>query len=263
MSDLKELLDIHIGNLKILVNQAGKYGESNVPPHIVTQIQDEVRAVESLCNKPLDMVKPSGTWQRAKALIRLKEIEEGAGRKIDSEPNLDVLRRYLDYLYQAHRYLPVKGFETDLKIPIELDKVYVSLRARRIMYHHICSDGSVKDCVIEDDVIYFHPPKETAPIEIKSALSYCHKKGFDGLITLGDPGSGKTTLLKYLTLCLSSEEIKHKPKGLDNRLPIFLALRDVREIKGTLSDVAQEYYKSQGLKLPEGFLRSIWFKRIV
>ncbi len=52
--------------------------------------------------------------------------------------------RYLRPVQEEHHLLPVAGYETEVKIPITLSKVYVSLRARghRVLGDAGCCWGS-------------------------------------------------------------------------------------------------------------------------
>jgi len=63
-----------------------------------------------------------GVWAFWKSKRRRKPKEA-----IDTRP---AKQRYLECLIAAHQNLPVAGFETNLRVPIPLEKVYVTLQAR-------------------------------------------------------------------------------------------------------------------------------------
>ena len=57
------------------------------------------------------------------------------GRKRKHEPNYHVFEEYNKFVLSDHRFLPMKGFETNLRIPIEIEQVYVTMRGQVNYYN--------------------------------------------------------------------------------------------------------------------------------
>ncbi len=155
-------------------------------------------------------------------------------------------RRYLDHLITVNQHLPVAGFETNLRIPIPLDKVYVQLQARmsevqRALDPHRASAKHDEHGTGFDE-------KVTA----QQALLLAINKHYDGLVILGQPGSGKTTLAKYFALCFAAETAK-ETLGIDKQLlPILVFLRHVDPAK-TLVQNIQISLQDYSLDLDDSF----------
>src|SRR5262249_49141944 len=61
----------------------------------------------------------------------------------------------------------------------------------------------------------------TVTLSISDAL-----RAHSCLVVIGAPGAGKTTLLKYLALAFARQQAKERLDLAEERLPVFLALRD-------------------------------------
>jgi formylglycine-generating enzyme required for sulfatase activity/energy-coupling factor transporter ATP-binding protein EcfA2 len=144
------------------------------------------------------------------------------------------LGRYLQHLISQNRYLQLQGIRSGGKlVNIELDRIYVTLRATRQPARRTELDW------LEDETALApgerHRGKgqamsgETTHITVNEALAE-HRR----LIVLGDPGSGKTTLLRYLALLYArdlAEDTRLVPDKLgleeNGSLPILLPLRQI------------------------------------
>jgi len=134
--------------------------------------------------------------------------------------------RYLDYIVTTHRNLPVAGFETNLRVPIPLEKVYVSLQARMAEIDR-ARDG-------RPDFREFQPDRN---VTAQEALQFALNKKYDGVVILGQPGAGKTTLAKYFLLCFAANKAEKNLQLAQKFLPILIFLRDVDPEKSCVENI--------------------------
>lgn len=149
------------------------------------------------------------------------------------------MESYLDYLRQSHRYLPLQGTGSRVQAPIELEPIYVTLRAMS----HRTKDGMGRG-------EFSHEPQEILPL-----LRMCEAEGCDGMVVLGNPGSGKTTLMKYLAWGLAGQPDPQKFPA--NRIPLFLPLRALDDFQGSVADALRRYYARAMLGLPADFFEDL------
>jgi predicted NACHT family NTPase len=94
--------------------------------------------------------------------------------------------------------------------------------------------------------------KADLEIRLTNAFRQCEARGRRGMVVLGDPGSGKTTHMKLLLLwCL-----RNGPETLGlpaEMLPVFLPLRELKNLDQGLDAFIQDQLASPHLKTPEGF----------
>ncbi len=154
----------------------------------------------------------------------------GAGRSF--------LRWYRNYLVDEYRCLNIRGLRTRAPVSIELEQVYVSLRA------------------------------EVPGAELESATA---RRGFTigqvmgrerRLAIVGGPGCGKTTLLAYLALTYARDQAPER-LGLEKErlLPILVPLRLLRTVLApadedaptTLPQYLDARFKELGRQPPPGF----------
>ena len=125
-------------------------------------------------------------------------------------------REYLQLLANFHKDLPVAGFETNLRIPIDLESVFVPLRARiAALERERKPDPSAERA-------------EQSPGEGVRDFAWAWQFAAQGdmrlLVVLGQPGSGKTTLLKHLALVCASGRTGELGLTADT-VPVFVPLR--------------------------------------
>jgi hypothetical protein len=155
-------------------------------------------------------------------------------------------KRFLAYLSEDHRYLQMRGFGADLRVPLELEPIYIALRA-------VPSHAEMARCGPDDDT---ETPR-IEELEIGPALDFAHQHGYSGLIVLGEPGSGKTTLLKFITLCLAQQTPAAKSGIAPNRFPLYLPLRAVADFKVSLEDALRTVYHEIQSNLPGDFFARV------
>ena len=154
-------------------------------------------------------------------------------------------QRYLDYIIATHQNSPVAGFETNLRVPIPLEKVYITLQARMAELDH-ARDGRRK---LIADLREF---QSNRTVTVHEALQFALAKKYDGMVILGQPGSGKTTLAKHFLLCFATDKSEKNLQLSQKLLPILLFLRDVDPQKPFIENILSTLQKHQ-LGLDEKF----------
>ncbi len=154
------------------------------------------------------------------------------------------LGRYLQHVISRNRYLQLQGIRSGGRlVHIELDQVYVKLRATRqrlleLEEHWLRTEADLAPGELQRQATSSLPDgvdkapslaTETVTVEVNEALA-----GHPRLAVLGDPGSGKTTLLRYLALVYARSlaegtALVMEQLGLneDGRLPILLPMRQI------------------------------------
>ena len=131
-----------------------------------------------------------------------KALAEGLGRL---GTGWGFKKRYLTHLIEEYRGLNIRGRKTRAPVAVELERVYVSLRAQ------------VPDTVLGQQ----EPPS----LSIGQALV-----GHERLAILGGPGTGKTTLLAYLTLTYARGQASERLGLEEKRLPVLVPLRQLKQV---------------------------------
>ncbi len=147
-----------------------------------------------------------------------------------------------------HATLPVAGFVTQLKVPIDIEEIYIPLRA--IIDLRGVGDDCFADAAHAEKTL--RGCDAALEISLPEAFRQSEKRNRRGVVILGDPGAGKTTHLKRLLLwCLRKGP---ETIGLPaNTLPVFLPLRELEDLDHGLEAFIQRQLDSPHLKTPQGF----------
>lgn len=144
------------------------------------------------------------------------------------------LARYLHHIVSQNRYLQLQGIRSGGKlVNIELDRIYVTLRATRQRSRRSEVDWLAAETALAPGeshrAMAETMAQETTDVSVNAALEE-HRR----LVVLGDPGSGKTTLLRFLALLYArdlAEDTQRVPDKLGlpeaGTLPILFPLRQI------------------------------------
>lgn len=154
-----------------------------------------------------------------------EQLESWCAKRFDArrpdqmEGDTSALRaEYVAQLVNFHKDLPVAGFETNLRIPISLEHVFVPLRARIAAFANADKTGTGGAADLDD--------RSDGVRDFNWAWQFAAERQIQLLAVLGQPGSGKTTLLKHLLLVCASGRAGEL--GLPaSTLPVFVPLRRV------------------------------------
>lgn len=139
---------------------------------------------------------------------------------------------YLHAAVNLHRSIGLAGFETKLRIPIQLEDLHVPLHAQ-VDQRAI---GKTEAGSAEEMCRDMHASNEIPLIDAFAKAE--SMGGRRGLVILADPGAGKTTHLKRLLLKViqNSPQDLHLPEGI---IPVFLPLRELQDIQSGLDAFLQ------------------------
>ncbi len=172
-----------------------------------------------------------------------------SGPTLLRDPQLDQeIKTYRQKAEALHSTLPVAGFVTQIKVTIDIEDIFVPLRA---MLDLRGVDGK-RFLGADHAEEYLGRSDSCLEISLLEAFRQSEQRGQKGLVILGDPGSGKTTHLKRLLLwCLrKSPETLHLPAEM---LPVFLPLRELKNLDQGMDAFIQGQFDNPHYKTPKGF----------
>lgn len=182
--------------------------------------------------------------------IKGRKPEKGSDIIADADPTLESeIQLYRDKAESLHNSIPVAGFATHLKVPIDIEDIYIPLRA-------MVNLKGVDDfrCYPDSSEAEKHLARCDAGMEISllDAFEQAEKRGRKGIVILGDPGSGKTTHMKRMLLwCLRKGS---KSMGLPkDMLPVFLPLREIKHLEEGLDRFIQDQLTIRHFKMRPDF----------
>ncbi len=175
--------------------------------------------------------------------------------RITSGDEDEVFKPYLQAALNEHRHLPTQGFETTLRVPIELERVYINMRAKihaREFEFNLDGKKRMQEKMGMGDL---------PALDIKAAFEAADRFNTKDMVILGDPGSGKTTLLKYILVMLVKGEGREKLGIGPDIIPFFAPLRELKdpEAEGFL-DFIKRCCCLKDHSVPDDYLKSVLAK---
>jgi len=174
---------------------------------------------------------------------------EAAGREgAPVAQNDEEIVRYCQAAEALHATLELVGFKTQLRVPIDLEELYVPL-------HAIVDLRGVGEAVFADAAEaeqHLREAQASREIPLVEAFREARQRKRRGLVILGEPGSGKTTHLKRLLLWCLREGAAGSglPSGI---LPVYLPLRELKDLSQGLETFVEQQLDSPHLGMSKGF----------
>ena len=157
------------------------------------------------------------------------------------------LSRYLTSIEKQHQAIALAGFKTRLRVPIDLEELYVPLNAMVDLRGSGASEFA--DAAEAEAKLRPHGSPDIALID---AFGEALARKRRNLVILGDPGSGKTTHLKRLLLAC----LRQGPQTLGlaaDTLPVFLPLRDLDDLNHGIDTFIEKTLDGPHINRPAGF----------
>ena len=163
------------------------------------------------------------------------------------------VQAYLDKAASYYAWLSLRGFKTNISVPIRIEDLYVPLRA---MVHLKSSGDFCYASADEAEEKLYFSGFEHEDINLLEAFPVADKFGKSGLVVLGDPGSGKTTLLKRLLLYCYHEGPQRLGLPPDI-VPVFLPLRKLVDVDAGLKAFLKKQLAVRYLEMPGEFAEKL------
>ncbi len=189
-------------------------------------------------------------------LAALTEWKRTSGTMVKRRPTVASTNGFDLYARQIaalHETVSLAGFETRVRVPIQLEDMYVPLDA-------VVDTGAYDEAGFgsaEEAEQKLHEHARDTQLPLTEAFQRADELGGRrGLVILGDPGSGKTTHLKRLLLWL----VREGPASIglpEGMLPVFLPLRNLRDLDAGLDAFIESELDAPYLGLPDGFGRRL------
>lgn len=208
---------------------------------------------DHLQDQAIDALSEWRLQREARLLSGGDSLDLDAVTPDDPELESDV-QGYLRAAEAQHSTLHMAGFETLIRVPIELEDLYVPLHAsiarpedHRYGYHNAEE---------AEEALSRYGGCPEIPLT-EAFLRTGGPEGKRGVTILGDPGSGKTTHLRRLLLWL----VRLGPESLElapGAIPVYLPLRNVEDARDGLRGLLErELATAPFAGLPRNFARRL------
>jgi hypothetical protein len=188
---------------------------------------------------PVGKIRPMPPINRPGVATSISGISIGPRAE---EPTKAELDGYLAKIDTLHGELHLAGFETKVRVPIELDDLYVPLDA-------VVDRSAKRRQVFGSSEL---AQGQDAEIALARAFEVAAEHRMRGVVLLGDPGSGKTTHLEQVLLQVARKGAASigLPEGT---VPVFLPLRRLRDLDAGLPGFIQQELTDPLLDVPKDF----------